>query len=362
MTCLVTPLAGHDNALSGLAASPDGKWVATGSADSTIILWGTIDGAMAQQWIAHSYKPVWSIAFSPDGRYLVSSGPDSRVKIWDLSGGSYELVAALEEHPDPFLDCAWSPPGDIIACTPRNRIIRLWDARTFRQLHVLEHADDSSIMTTTFSPDGHWLVSGCSPCCDYHVWNVASGTLHKSFGGRSDPAPVLPISAAFDPASGTRLAIVPEHGTVKVLDVRTGEELAVLRSVDGTNDVAFSPDGTLIVTASANATVRIWDAHTGVMLLSLQGHEGGVSRARFSPCGKYVASTSQDHTVRLWRTRDGSPVGTFLEHKDSGVYHVAFSPDGETLWSGDDNGAVVMRRIRDIIPPDERDLVGNRLS
>ena len=348
MTCLVTPLAGHDNALSGLAASPDGKWVATGSADSTIILWGTIDGAMAQQWIAHSYKPVWSIAFSPDGRYLVSSGPDSRVKIWDLSGGSYELVAALEEHPDPFIDCAWSPRGDVIACTPRNRIIRLWDARTFRQLHVLEHADDSSIMTMTFSPDGHWLVSGCSPCCDYHVWNVASGTLHKSFLAIGVHSPL----AAFSLGS-TRL-LVPEGDAVKLVDVETGDELAVLKGLNGANYVALSPDGTLILTGSYDGMVKLWDAYTGVELSSLEGHEKEVREVCFSPCGQYVASASSDGTVRLWRTRDASCVGTFSDHQGSAVMHVTFSPDGETLWSGDSSGTIIVRRMHEIVPTDEQ--------
>ena len=85
------------------------------------------------------------------------------------------------------------------------------------------------------------------------------------------------------------------------------------------------------------------------MTVSLQGHTGPVTAACFSPCGEYVASASLDKTIRLWRTGDGSLVGTFFEH-ENGVSHVAFSPDSQTLSSGDGNGTVFIRRMCDIFP------------
>ena len=70
---------------------------------------------------------------------------------------------------------------------------------------------------------------------------------------------------------------------------------------------------------------------------------------------QYVASASLDGTVRLWRASDGSPVTTLSGHNGSKVLYVAFSPDGETLWSGDIDGTVMMHRMSEIIPIDGRE-------
>ena len=95
--------------------------------------------------------------------------------------------------------------------------------------------------------------------------------------------------------------------------------------------------------------MKIWDASSGVMISSLEGHSGQVFAECFSPCGKYTASASDDKTVRLWRTSDGTCIRTFAEHKGR-VKHVTFSPDGRTLSSADLKGTVIIRQMVDILP------------
>ena len=341
------PGTGHDGSIECLAISPDGKWVATASSDSTVMLWSTVGPALVRQYLPHNYNLVTSLIFSPDGRHLVSGGGDAKIKIWNLDEGLRE-VATLEGHTHSITCCAYSPRGDIIASVSHDETTRLWDAHTFHELHVLEKPRLESDYTDLirFSPDGHWLV--CGSCHSYDVWNVASGTLHKSFLAIGVHAPL----AAFSLGS-TRL-LVPEGHAVKLVDVETGDELAVLKGLNRAKGAALSPDGTLILTGSYDGMVKLWDAYTGVELSSLAGHEKEVREVCFSPCGQYVASASSDGTVRLWRTRDASCVGTFSDHQGSTVMHVTFSPDGETLWSGDSSGTIIVRRMHDIVPTDEQ--------
>jgi len=71
------------------------------------------------------------------------------------------------------------------------------------------------------------------------------------------------------------------------------------------HSVAFSPDGTRIVSGSWDTTLRVWDAQTGQEILSLQGHTGGVVRVTFSPDGKRLVSGSGDKTLKVWDPQTG---------------------------------------------------------
>jgi WD40 repeat protein len=114
-----------------------------------------------------------------------------------------------------------------------------------------------------------------------------------------------------------------------VWDADTGEELAVLEGHgDGVRDVAFSPDGTRIATASSDNTARVWDADTGASLAELKGHTHEVQSAAFSPDGRRIVTASWDGTARVWDASTGEQLAELKGHGDSNLSDVAFSPDG----------------------------------
>jgi hypothetical protein len=107
------------------------------------------------------------------------------------------------------------------------------------------------------------------------------------------------------------------------------------------NGVAFSPDGTRIVTASTDNTARVWSVATGDTLLTLVGHTGGVSSVAWSPDGTRIATGSWDRTAKIWDPVSGDPLTTLVGHTDW-VTGLAWSPDGTRLiTSSADSTAII---------------------
>jgi WD40 repeat protein len=140
-------------------------------------------------------------------------------------------------------------------------------------------------------------------------------------------------SVSFSP-DGSRIVSGSANGTVRVWDSQTGNPIGnPMTEPSEVNSVSFSPNGSRIVSGSANGTVRVWNATSGELLTTLEGHIARVFSVSFSPNGSRIVSGSADSTVRVWNSHTGNPIGDPIRH-DKFVSSVSFSPDGSRIVSG----------------------------
>ncbi|MCY3553269.1 MAG: cohesin domain-containing protein [Candidatus Poribacteria bacterium] len=173
---------------------------------------------------------------------------------------------------------------------------------------------------------------------NYTKWNLPEGVKVRLGKGW------ISGDIAYSP-DGTRLAVSSSIG-IWIYDANTYAEVALFTEhTQPVNSVAYSPDGKMLVSGSADNTVRLWNAHTGQLLNTLEEHTGDVTSVAFSPNGKMFVSGSRDNTARLWDTDTGQLLRTFrmipknyiVFSGSFDVNSVAFSPDGKFLATGSDN-------------------------
>jgi WD40 repeat protein len=148
-------------------------------------------------------------------------------------------------------------------------------------------------------------------------------------------------SVAFSP-DGTRILTGSDDDTAKLWDPSTGRELITLKGhSEGVASAAFSLDGTRILTGGFDGTAKLWDPSTGREPITLKGHSEPVNSVAFSPDGTRILTGGFDGTAKLWDPSTGRELIT-LKGDRTGRHEqltsVAFSPDGTRIFTGCANG------------------------
>ena len=342
------PLKGHVGGVDSVAYSPDGSRIVSGSRDNTVRIWNVQTGQPLGEPLTGHDGDVASVAYSPDGSRIVSGGWDNTMRIWDAQSGQ-PLGEPLKGHVGGVTSVAYSPDGSRIVSGSSDRTVRIWDAQSSQPLGEPLAGHGGYVTSVAYSPDGSRIVSGGGDNT-VRIWDAQTGQQVgeplKGHDGYVD-------SVAYAP-DGNRIVSGSRDNTVRIWNVQTGQPLGEpLTGHDGdVASVAYSPDGSRIVSGGRDNTVLIWDAQTGQPLGEpLKGHDDDVysvaystndSRisVAYSPDGSRIVSGGGDNTVHIWDAQTGQPLGEPLKGHVGGVTSVAYSPDGSRIVSGSSDRTV----------------------
>ncbi|MGV9680660.1 nSTAND1 domain-containing NTPase [Nocardia sp. NPDC003482] len=332
------PLTGQRDWVYWLAFSPDGRTLASASRDHTAMLWNIIDPARAVPWgpplRGHS-DYVFSVAFSGDSRILVTASQDRTLALWDVADPAHPtLLSTLIGHTDAVSSAAISRDGRIVASAGHDHTIRLWNVTNPRDptLWTEPLPDDATVFAVAFSHDGRTLASvGDDPAV--HLWDISDPTHVTAAAPPLTGAGETNLAVAFGPDDHT-LATGGADNRIRLWDTTDPHHPAPLEAPLAGHTamvtwVAFTPDGRTLASVSADKTVRLWNLPHIV-----SGHTDTVDAIAYRPDGHTLASGGHDHTVRLWNLEDPDnphPRGAPLTEHTGTITDVTFSPDGRTL-------------------------------
>jgi WD40 repeat protein len=320
-------LKGHTGAVYALNFSSDGKRLITGSADKTAQIWETATGRPLVKLTGHESN-VTHTGFNSDGKRVFTASDDKSVRFWDAATGK-NLVAML--HEDSIRSLQLSPDGKsmLTACLD-SKGPELWDVVSGKRLFRMP----GGRLSAAFSPTGKQIVVANFPWIqDLAICDAEKGTVLVETRGHTN----LVWDVAFSP-DGQTLVSASFDQTARLWETATGQELQVLRghgdSVDG---VAFSPDGKLVLTRGRDTIVQVWEVATGRNVAKLRGHEDRLNSAVFSSNSKWILTASWDKTSIVWDARNGRKVVKLDGHAEP-IATAAFSPDGKqaatACWDG----------------------------
>jgi WD40 repeat protein len=372
--------SGHAGTIVGIAFSPDGSRVVTGAHrpqefDRDAIVWDVPSGALRMR-LHGNLVGVFSVAYAPDGSSIATGGGgamagnfwiyDNVIRFWNEDGqecGSIvddlNVINALAFSPDSKYLLTGSKNLSLTSPSGDGACIRLWNASSKREIRRFG-TYSSNVLGVAFSPDGKYAIAGSTG----FVFGASAPwaprtTSRKTKGDRSEQRERSILSRIVDAArryawqTRKRTETVDLYDrTLRIWEVETGKELDMFAYSERVKAVSFSPDGSLVL--SAGSSVLVWDAKSGQRMQQIGGGEARFAHcAVFSPDGTHIAvglgwrsdpgSPFENCFVILYELATGNEVGRWTHSYP--VTALAFSPNGEAILAGGEQGEMHMWKI-----------------
>jgi WD40 repeat protein/DNA-binding SARP family transcriptional activator len=350
-------LRGHSGLVFSVAWSPDSSRLVTGSADGTAKVWEIDSEGVREQWSLSAQETrsgIVGVAFSPDGTRVMAGDADiSAVKVWNLGPSGDAEWANFPAAGKPAAE--FMPDGRRIVTTSAEGAdqesglaVTIWDLKGSDLRTIGPPADFLRFLAFDVSPDGGAIALGgrsmpdcCGGASAVRAWNPSTREELYRIGHSLDVNEV-----AFSP-DGEYLATASWDGTAKIVD-RSGRVIQVLgEPSDGQfnfSDVAFSFDGRLVATAQAiyarRERVMIWDWARGELVLTIDADSDfDFPQVDFDPTGPRIVLTGSEGLAEVWDVESGERLAV-LARPSGGAKDLAFSPDGSRIAIATVDGSV----------------------
>ncbi len=272
--------------------------------------------------------------FNPDGSLVATASAGGAIEIWDVQSG--ELAHTLQSDGVNVRNIDFNDDSTQVVTASDDRTAKIWDVDSGDLVHTLDHR--APVLNATFNHDGSQVVTAS---IDVKIWNVQTGTVVWTFEGHR--AVIRPVFNAVFNHDGT-LVVSDAGGNAKIWNVDSGELVHTLDHSGHVDNAVFNNAGTLVVTASQNGKVTIWDVKTGdLQTLKLDDLFGSIPnrirRAAFNDDSSLVVITSQDDKVRIWDVETdevrilGDNIHTAaLNHDGSLIVTTTTQDNTATIW------------------------------
>lgn len=332
----VSVLSGHAQNVAAVAIDRDATTIASCGSDKTIRIWNLETGAPIRSLIGHT-EGVSSVAFSTDGQHLVSASSDGSARVWSTGGGQ---LAVFRGHFAALTGAAFLAENQHIITCANDKTSRVWNL-TARPGTLSRKLHRELVWSASFSSDDSVIVTVSEDGGVFRLDAVTGDILGQDEDGDAVLSVACSPVADFFVTGG---AVTSAQGSETTICVRRVSDGAVLKTFDAHADyiwdLAFSPDGRWLASASSDQTVRIWNTEDWSLHTTIEGHTGELASARFSQDGRFLVTSSDDKTVRVWDEKF-EPVHTFTGHKNA-VWRAVFSPDGDTIASSSYDGEIIL--------------------
>jgi len=332
-------LVGHRDVAWSVARLPADRFV-TASADMTARVWGVGAGnEPIMRCGSEDGLGVRGVACSPDGRLVATATAQGRVRLWDLPTCTVEREMPTVRGRVNAVDV--SPSGDLVAAACGDGAVRIYAVADATEVGRID-AHGGPVFAAAFSPDGQRIASAGAELKQAGREQGSVRIYAHSSGAESMlnlPHPARAHGVAWSP-DGRRLATACADGLVREWDTATGALLGAYRGHrDDVNWVAYSRDGRRVVSASSDSTVRLWSLADDWSSIELQGPVGQVWEVAFSPDGTRIAAGGADGSLHLWQAGSGRHV-LALDAHEGPIWSVVFAVDGRSIVTGGDDGTV----------------------
>jgi|GEM_PF-3288795 len=326
------PIRKFDSAKSSIrrmAVSDDGRLLATGSSDGTVLLWDLEDGRKHRLLTGHTGR-IESMAFSARGRSLLTGSFDRSAILWDIETG---LPLQKFSHQRDVGAADLSADGQTVVTGVEydDNQLSIWDAATGVRLR---ECDDIRLLAypLALSPDDRTVVAKAGWPHRLGIWDVVTGKPLRYFEPEGVGA-YVDVSCLRFTGDGRKL-LTAGYKTVVVWDVETGRDLRVLSGLrDSPSSIAMSANGTWALAGSRD--VAIWEFRTGLKLRSFEMPGVKFEELTFLRDDRMFSSVCSDGSVKFWSVDTGELLLSLYEF-DGGKEWLAVTPTG--LYDGTAGG------------------------